>query len=241
MAGWARAHHALEFIEIESYTTARKGEMLVYLHYDYFSEDKDDPALDRWEVTPGASYGITDRLMLDGHVHYAKFKRGHIAEARQEEFENDGPSPFFEASAFTLQYRFTDGTPIEAAVAATVEIPFDRARDLLESAEVYEVTLILSRPFGRHGNVTLNISTGWEDSEDYQEWGIGAREALSQSPHGIAAGLEIFGEFEDLEDSVRFLPGVYIPLNEQTVLKTGFEIGASSTYTHFHISLTHRF
>jgi hypothetical protein len=237
----AAAHHALEFIELESYTTARKGERLFHLHYDYISEDKDDPRQDRWEITPGIAYGITDRLMVDAHGHYAKFENGLIVEERQAEFEPTGPSPFIEALAFTLHYRVTDGAPVDVAVSGSFEWPLRRAKDLLGSEEGYEATLILTRAFGAHGNVTVNLTAGWEGDDDYQEWGIGIRESLTGEPHGAAAGLEVLGSFEDAENSWSVLPGIYIPFNEQTILKTGFEIGNDADYTRANITLMHRF
>lgn len=241
MAAPALAHHALEFIELESYTTARKGERVARLHYDYMSEDQNDPQQDHWELTPGLAYGITDRLMFDVHTHYAKFNNGLVVEERQEEFAPHGPPPFFEAFTVSLQYRLTEAAPVNAAISASFEIPFDRAKELLDSEEVYEGTLILSREFGTHGNVTLNLTAGWEGDEDYQEWGLGIRESLTGQPHGTAAGLEFFGSFDDLENSWSILPGLYIPFDEQTILKTGFEIGEGAGYTRANITLMHRF
>ena len=107
-AGTAPAHHALEYIEMDSYSTAPKGWSVFHLHYDYFVDDEDNPRLDHWEITPGFSYGITDRLMIDFHTHFAKFGADHIVEDRMAEFEPDGPSPFLEAFAFAAQYRLTE-------------------------------------------------------------------------------------------------------------------------------------
>lgn len=237
----AVAHHALEFIELESYSTSRKGEWLFHLHYDYMSEDKDDPRQDHWELTPGLAYGITDRLMFDVHGHYAKFENGLVVEERQAEFEPNGPSPFFEAMAFTMQYRLTEGAPVDVAVSGTFELPMERAKDLLGSEEVYAAGLIFTRSFGVHGNITLNLGSEWEDGEDTQHWGIGIRESLTGQAHGTAAGIEVLGDFEDAEDSWSVLPGIYIPLNEQTILKTGFEVGKDADYTRANITLMHRF
>ncbi len=58
------SHHAMEFIELESYNTASKGEVVFHLHFDYMVDDKNNPDLDHWEYTPGFSYGITNRLMF---------------------------------------------------------------------------------------------------------------------------------------------------------------------------------
>ena len=61
--GVSLAHHAMEYIEMESYTTAKRGEYVFHLHYDYMVDDEDDADLDHWELTPGLSYGLLDRLM----------------------------------------------------------------------------------------------------------------------------------------------------------------------------------
>lgn len=238
-AAWA--HHAMEFIDTESFSTMRRGEYLFHLHYDYMSESKDDPRQDHWEFTPGMAYGISDRLMFDAHVHYAKFENGRIVEDRQAEFEPDGPSPFLEAAAFTLQYRVTEGGPVEVGVAGTFEVPFDRARDLLDSDEVYEATLILSRSFGRHGNICFNLKAGWEGSEDYQEILLGVKEALSAHPHGIAGGIEFKADLDHPDETWSVLPGIYFPVSEQTTMKTGIEIGKDQDYTRANVTLMHRF
>ena len=42
-------HHAMEYIEMESYSTAMKGEFIFHLHFDYMVNDDSNPALDHWE------------------------------------------------------------------------------------------------------------------------------------------------------------------------------------------------
>lgn len=238
----AWAHHALEFIETESYTTPRQGEGIFYLRYDYMAPDKNDPTLDRWEWTPGLAYGLTDRLMFDVHTHYAKFGTGHLVEEEQEKFSDRDPSPFFEAVAMSLQYRVTEGAWLDVAVAGHVEIPLQRARDWLDAEEVYEGVLILSKPFGTHGNVTLNLIYGVEGSDDHKEYALGVKVPLSSNPHGIAGGLEILGELDDLSDSWSVIPGVYIPVvGEETIFKVGCEIGKNADSTAISISIMHVF
>lgn len=234
----AHAHHALEYIETDSYTTPRKGEKVISLRYDYMVEDKDDPSLDHWEFTPGISYGITDRLMFDAHTHYARFGVGHLGEDVAPQFETRDPSPFFEAAAFTLQYRVTEGGWIDVAVAASIEVPFERARDWLDSSEVYEGTLILSKPFGAHGNVTLNLSYAVEGSEDTSEFALAVKTPISDDPHGIAAGLEWLGDLEDFSGGWSIMPGVYIPLaGSATILKVGAAIGKHADSTKITVAL----
>ncbi len=236
------AHHAMEFIETESYTTPLKGESVVYVRYDFMSEDKQDPALDRWEWTPGYAVGLTDRLMFDIHTHYAQFNAGHLVEEEQERFEDRDPSPFFEAVAVSLQYRVTEGKWLDVAVAGRVEVPFKRARDWLDAEEVYEGVLIFSTPFGTHGNVTLNLIYGMEGSDDHWEFALGVKSPLSAHPHGIAGGIELLGDLDDIEDTWSIIPGVYIPVGgPETILKTGVEIGKNAESTAFSISLMHLF
>lgn len=238
----AQAHHALEYIETESYTTPRKGEKVVYLRYDYSVEDKNDPTLDRWEITPGFVIGITDRLMFDIHTHYAKFGTGHLVEEEQEPFAHRDPSPFFEAVAISLQYRVTEGKWLDVAVAGRVELPYGRARDWLDSEEVYEGALILSKSFAEHSVVTLNLIYGVEGSDDHQEFALGVKTPLSANPHGISGGIEFLGDFDDFSDSWSVLPGVYIPVSgPETILKAGYEIGKNAESTAISLSVMHVF
>jgi hypothetical protein len=224
LAGRAPAHHAMEFIEMESYSTAMRGEKVFHLHYDYRVDDADNPRLDHWEFTPGLSYGITAELMADIHTHFAQFGADHVVEARRAEFEPDGPSPFMEAVAMGLQYRLPESWPVNVALGGTWEIPFGRSRDLLGSEDdVLVGTLILSREFGTHGCVVANFTYEVEGDEDEWGWAVGAKHPISADAHGIAAGVEVFGDFEGTRWSV--LPGVYAPLAEGAILKTGIEIG----------------
>jgi hypothetical protein len=238
----AHAHHAMEFIETESATTLRAGEGLVHLHFDRYSEDKNDSSMDHWEWTPGLAFGLTDRLMADMHGHYAKFNNGLVRASRQAQYAPDGPPPFLEAAAITLQYRLTDTAPVAVAVAATVELPSSRARRLLESHSVYAGTLILSRGFAEHSNVTLNLTAGIEDGEGFYEFALGVRSPLGADPHGIAVGLELLGDVEEFSDTWSLLPGIYLPLiGPETVLKTGFEAGRGMERTRLNVTLMHLF
>lgn len=240
-AGTVSAHHAMEFIETESYTTSRRGEFLFHLHYDYYVEDKLDPGLDHWEVTPGLAYGITDRLMFDVHTHFAKFGNGLLEEDQRETYAPNGPSPFMEAAAFTLQYRLTEGWPVEVGLAATYELPYSRAKSLLGSEEAIEGTLILARSFGQHGVIVLNLTAGWEGDEDYQEFALGVKESLTGDAHGVSAGVELLGSFDDFKDSLTVLPGIYFPLGQQAILKTGIEFGLDNDYLRYSAIVMHRF
>ncbi len=222
--GVAGAHHALEYIGMESYNTADRGGKIFYLQYDYMVGDRDNPDLDRWELTPGLAYGITDRLMVDVHTHFAKFGIDYIEDDQRQEFEPHGPSPFIEAIAIAAQYRLTEGRLLDLAVIGDWELPLSRAEKILGADEhVYSGTMIVSHDFGVHANISANIKVELEGSETVWFWALGARRPLSADPHGIAAGIEIAGDFDGDEWSV--LPGMYLPLGPNAILKTGLEFG----------------
>lgn len=221
------AHHAMEYIEMESYTTAKKAECVFHLHYDYMADDKDNPDADHWELTPGISYGITDRLMLDIHTHFANFGIDHIVDEERANYEPNGPSPFMEAAAGSLQFRVTEGWILDIAVAGTVEVPFSRSEKLLGSEDnVYAGMLIIGKDLGEHSNITLNFGYEEEGDEDDTTWAVGMKTPISADPHGIAAGVEVMGSFDDTADNWSILPGVYMPLGAPNItLKTGLEFG----------------
>jgi hypothetical protein len=222
------AHHAMEYIEMESYSTAFKGEFVFHLHFDYMVDDQMNPSLDHWEFTPGLSYGITDRLMFDFHTHYAKFGKDHVAdELNREIFSPNGPSPFMEAAAFSLQYRLTEGLPVNIALAIMYEVPFSRSKELLEGTRVFQGMLIVSHEFGLHSNMTVNLSAGSDGGESYYNWAFGIKTPLSGNSHGIAGGLEFLGDFEG---GMSVLAGVYFPLgSENIIFKTGLEFSSGSS------------
>lgn len=220
----ADAHHAMEYIELESYNTSPRGESLIYLQYDYMVPDDQQPDLDRWEITPGWAYGITDKLLVDFHTHFAKFGNGHIEETEQERFAPDGPSPFFEAVTASLLYRFTETGPYHAAGSAAIEIPLQRAKDLLGDEDpVYTATLIFGRDFGTHANVIVNLGLETDGSDHEGFWGVGAKAPLSVDPHGVAGGIELHGDFDG--DEWRIIPGVFLPVGHDMQLKVGFSFG----------------
>ena len=233
------SHHAMEFIELESYNTASKGEVVFHLHFDYMVDDKNNPDLDHWEYTPGFSYGITNRLMFDVHTHFAKFNNGHIIEPYKTKFNPSGPSPFMEAVAFSLQYRITTDFPIDIAVSALCELPYNNGKEFLGSERVYEAVLIFSKTFTNHINITSNFIFGREGNENFSAWGIGIKVPLTSQSHGISAGIELLGDFSG---DYSVLTGVYIPLgSENIILKTGIEIGKGSEHKRLNTTLMFRF
>jgi hypothetical protein len=227
LAGSAMAHHAMEYIEMESYSTAKRGESVLHLHYDYMVDDADNPDLDHWEFTPGISYGITDRMMLDVHTHFAGFGIDHIADEERAQYEPNGPSPFMEAVAGSVQYRVVEDWLLDIAVVGTIEVPFNRAETLLGSEDnVYAGMLIIGKDFGEHSNITLNLGYEEEGDESDTSWALGVKTPISADPHGIAAGIELMGSFEDTGDNWSILPGVYMPLGSRNItLKSGLEFG----------------
>ncbi|MCK5850176.1 MAG: hypothetical protein KAH23_04615 [Kiritimatiellae bacterium] len=227
----AMAHHAMEFIAMESYPTAKHGEYVFHLHYDYMVDDQNNPLADHWEFTPGLSYGITDMLMLDLHTHFAKFGEDHIVDEERENYMSTGSSPFMEAAALCLQYRIVEDWIIDIAFVATIEVPFSRADKLLGSEDnVYAGTLILSKSFGEHGNLCANFTYEEEGDEDSTIWAVGVKNPLSDDPHGIAGGVEVMGDFDG--DCWSILPGIYAPItNDGIILKTGLEFGQEKNET----------
>jgi hypothetical protein len=235
----------MEYIEMESYSTAKEGECVFHLHYDLMVDDKDNPNLDHWELTPGLSYGIADRLMFDIHTHFAKFGVDHVVEEQRSLFEPNGPSPFMEAAAGTLQYRVTQDWLLNVAIAVGMEVPFSRAEDLLGSEDnVYCGMLILGKDFEGHRNITVNLGYEVEGDDDDFHWAIGAKTPLTADEHGIAAGIEFMGSFEDTSDNWSVLPGLYMPLGAPNItLKTGLEFGKedAADTTRANVTLMYRF
>lgn len=239
---YAFAHHSFEYIGMDGYTTAQKGEFVFRLLYDYIVEDKDNPSVDRWELTPGLAYGITDRLMFDFHTHFAKFGYGHVVEEKQENYKPLGPSPFIEAGAFALQYRLTEGWLVDVAVSGLYEIPFGRSKELLDGKEVYEGTLIVSKGLGTHSNVCLNFTYGRDGDKEIKEFALGVRTPISYDPHGVAISVEFLGEIEEGKINWFVLPGLSFPLgSESTIFRSGLGFGENMNNMRTNITIIHRF
>ncbi len=232
------AHHALDFISLESYTTPQSGEMLFYLHYDHMTENDGNPLEDHWEITPGLSRGLTDDLMIDGHFHYAKFGTEHLTDQQKPNYSTDTTAAFVEALAVSLQYQLVDLAIFKVGLGFTYEQPMNRAKVLLGSEEGYEGTLILHRDLSRHSTIVANISLASEDGEEEFSWGVGGKKPISSDEHGIAGGLEISGS-----DSGDFsvMPAIHMPFGEEgTILKTGMEFGNRDNY-RYNLSLMSSF
>jgi len=167
--------------------------------------------------------------MFDIHTHFAKFGEDHIVEEEKENYEETGASPFMEAAAATLQYCLVGDWLINIGLSATIEVPFGRAEELLGSEDnVYQGMLILGRDFAAHGNITANVCYEQEGDEDSTGWALGVKSPISSDPHGIAAGIELMGDFKG--DSWSVLPGVYAPLGDEgIVFKTGLQFGQEKT------------
>ena len=141
-----------------------------------------------------------------------------------------------------VQYRLMQDMPLDVALAGVFEAPYQRSKDLLDGQEVFEGLLIVSRDLGEHSNVCLNLKFGKDGDEDVKEWALGAKTPISEDPHGIAAGVEILGCFEEFEDSWSVLPGVYMPLGaDNIILKSGLELGKDMGSSHANLTLMYRF
>lgn len=250
----AHAHHALEFIDVSSYTLTEKGQFVFYLLYDHKSIDANDPGSERWEFTPGLSYGVTNWLMLDAHTHYAKFGANFIeedyldslSEDARARTESQGASPMLEAVTISAQVavpRFNNFVDVGFAVAA--EFPFSQAKKVLGADKpVYELELILQRDFGGHRTIAANLVNVIEhDGDSYeheQEWRLGFRSPITPNPDGIAAGLELEGNFDDSDWF--FMPAIYAPITGNAIFKTGLQMNAKEGKAHrFHASLMYIF
>jgi hypothetical protein len=249
------AHHALEYIDTSSYTLTAKGEGIAYLLYDHQSRDPNDPGSERWEFTPGISYGVTDWLMVDAHTHYAKFGRNFLErdefiegldDDHQARINATGAAPMLEAAAIGAQValpRFTD--LFDVGLAASVEIPFSAAKRWLGADKLgYEFELILHREIAEHVMITANIINVMEhDGDSYeheQEWRLGFRFPITPNPDGIAAGVEWEGSFEDSGWNV--MPGIYTPITNNAIAKMGLQLdGKEMEARRFHASLMYLF
>ncbi len=250
----AYAHHALEFIDVSSYTLTGQGESAVYLIYDHKTDDADDPGSERWEFTPGLSYGVTDWLMVDAHTHYAKFGPNYIdqgylnglAEDVRARTESEGAAAMLEAAAVSAQValpRFNDFVDVGFSLA--MEIPFSQAEEVLGSDTLgYSAELILRRELPGHRMITANLINVMEDEGDgyehSQEWRLGFRTPVSPNPEGIAVGLELSGSFD--EGDWFFMPGVYAPITSSVMAKMGLQMNGDEMEAHrFHASLMYLF
>lgn len=230
----AEAHHALEFIVLDSYSTAPGGSGIFHLSYDYFVHRYRDNDAYNYEITPGISYGITSRLMFDIHTHISKF--GGVNSA-----------PFIEAVAVNLQARITKkwDLPFDLGASLTYEYPTPISRDLIEGTDPVTFTLIISRDFGAHSNVVANFSYAREvslGSEQEFTYGLAIKSPLSPDPHGAAGGIEFIGDFSN-NPYLIILPGVYLPVIEGFVFKTGvgFSVNDRADKLSVHFALVYRF
>ena len=243
----AGAHHALEYIDVSSYTITEQGQFIVYGLYDNMVDDPNDPSQNHWEFTPGISYGVTDWLMVDFHTHYAKFGSGHLSDEGLERLGGDespaatlGPSPFLEAGTIALQVALPPNRFVNVGFGAAVEFPFKGAKRYLGAEDnVYEFELILDRELGEHQRITANILHVREGDEDWEEWRVGIRTPISPNPEGIAAGIEFTGNFEDSQWFM--MPGIYAPLQRNIIGKMGLELSKEFEASRFHASLMYIF
>ncbi len=239
ITGSLQAHHAMEFIALESYNTAPRGSFVFHLHHDYIIDDQEQPNLDHWELTPGLSYGITDRLMADVHGHLAKFGSGHLVSDAESQYGILGPSPFMEAIAFALQYQITHNTPLEIGVTIGYEEPFSRSVELLAGQRVFTAALIANKAFDGHRSLLVNLYSELEGDEVGYGWGLGFRSPLTPDTHGVAAGIEVLG---DLNGEYSILPGIYFPLGMQDIVfKTGLEFAPGQGVIRSNITLMYCF
>jgi len=84
-----------------------------------------------------------------------------------------------------------------------------------------------------------NLRYGKDGEEEINDWAIGIKTPLSQNPHGIAGGIEFLSNF-DMDWSI--LPGIYFPIGgNNTIFKSGLELGENLESMRVDITLMHRF
>lgn len=251
----AGAHHALEYIDTTSYTLAQKGQGIAYLIYDHTTQDPNDPGSNKWEFTPGISYGVTDWFMFDAHMHYAQFgfnelDPDYVASLDpevQDRMRNEGSAPMLEAAALNFQFalpKFTD--LFNVGFATTIEIPFNQAKKVLGAEGLgYEFELILQRELWEHAMITANILSALEEEDGSledagQAWRLAFRMPISPNSEGIAAGIEFEGSFQ--ESAWTVMPGIYAPITSSAIAKMGFQIhGKEFEAARFHASMMYLF
>ena len=125
-----------------------------------------------------------------------------------------------------------------AAAQGPVMLVGDAADDH-GAPNVYAGLLILGKDFEGHRNITANLGYAVEGDEDEITWGLAAKSPISPETHGIAAGIELLGSFEEAGDNWSVLPGVYMPLGTRNItLKTGLEFGKSDGADAIRANLT---
>lgn len=237
--GSVHAHHAMEFIDLEGYTTPSAGMAILHLHHDYMIDDRENPGLDHWEYTPGFSLGITDQLMLDIHTHFARFGIDHFDQETAQAYGPTGPSPFMEAAAISMQYRLPETWKVQLAASVFYELPFKRSQDLLNGKPVVGGSFIANLPLRGHSNLLLNLLTEVEEGEQTFVWGLGYRQPLTSVEHGVSAGIELISE---LDGDTMVLPGLYMPLGMQgIILKTGLGFVPGQGVVRSNLSLMYSF
>lgn len=94
----------------------------------------------------------------------------------------------------------------------------------------------------RRGESVLHLH--YDYMVDDAHWAIGAKTPVSSDPHGIAAGIEVMGSFDEPADNWSVLPGVYMPLGAPNItLKSGLEFGEAdgADTTRANVTLLYRF
>lgn len=211
----AAAHHAKDYIVVESYDTTNEDQVYVLNEFDFFIPDTDHGSEDNWEYTPTVLYGITDRLMYNFHFHLKRVT---------------GRDPFIEAFTMGLQYRLLERRklPVDMAFSLDYEYPTPRSEHVLDGKDKMTLTGIFSKRF-RHGiDVTLNLFGERElVLGDHSEigWRVGAKgPVIPPLRKRLEAGLEFEGLF-DKDPRAEVIPGVYTHVFDGNVIKAGIGFG----------------
>ncbi len=231
----AFAHHAKEWLIIESYEVTHKGEVVNITSFDYFDPDTENSADNEWEFTPTFLYGITDHLMLDLHFHL---------------LDVIGVGPFIEAGTVGLQYKLLERgeLPIDLGFSMGYEYPTGKSEDVLDGTDLLTFTSIISRKINRWLDITTNLSYEREmhlgDSSEVN-WKFGVKGPfIPPIRRRFEGGLEFQGNFDlGADPRVEVVPGVYWHIKGDTVLKAGIGAGLTEEADDvtFRIALVHGF
>ncbi len=209
------AHHAKEFIVIESYDQALKNSAILLNQWDDAFVDRHDSAEDEWEYTPTLLYGITDRIQFDLHGH---LKKVH------------GTGAFVEAGTAGFQFQLTKPEErfVNVGFSIEYELPTNRSRHTIDGSDTLYETLIISKEFPRETKVVANFGAeqhlAWGGKPEWI-YGVGIKTRPFKRLDFLHAGIEWTGTFDGLTPEASLIPGIYLGLPFDFILKAGLQIG----------------
>ena len=212
--GVARAHHGLDFVLVETAHLPESKSGYVFGRLTRFDASESET-----EIEPAALWGMTDRVALEAHAHYAKEDGGSF------EYESVAPavhfrlSPMGKALSFgvSAEYAFESGHDGRDVVVAAGVVGYER------NGWIAAGNLLLEKRSGSSG-----------------EWGYAAGIRRTLTPkHGV--GLELRDAF-DGGDRSEVLIGYYGELAPRFSVTAGIGSGIDEGPDHTaHATLIWRF